>query len=714
MQRLFAIAPRIRVNLGPVQRLLPHRNLVVFSLMLGLLLGGILAVPLSRASLIVVGQPSPVTLAAPSSITFDSDVRTRAAQNAAENAVQPIYITTPGVASQQRRALVDALGMVAERRRDPALDDEDKINALVNFTVPTITTTLATTIVAFSDDEWQRITNEATRLYDDVLRERNDALTEADVVELRERVLPYTPALPTVTQQQREVILYFVGSFLRANRVLDQEATEQRRAEARAAVVPIQVSVVRGENIVRRGDIVDEGDFEKLTRLGLVRGAGGWVTTLQMLILGSLVAWLFATYVRWSHETIWRNSRALLIVAALLAVALLAGRLLVPAWQDAPYVFPLATVSVLLTVLFNGPIALVATLALAPLIGLQHEQSIGLTLTLALGGAAGVFTAQRANRTTQFAWVALSVSCMTALAALVFWYGADANVNTLAQIVLFSALNGALSGVLAIGSYHVLGRMSGVVTPLELMELAHPNQPLLRRLMREAPGTYHHSMVVGNLAEVAAENIGADPLLSRVGAYYHDVGKLLRPYFYTDNQHDRSNVHDVLDPKTSAMIIIDHVREGAKLAREYHLPQRVIDFITQHHGTNLVSYFYYRALQQDADIDIEEFRYPGPKPQTRETAILMLADGVEAAVRAKSQAGSLRSARPDENGEITSGQSIAEIVEQIVNERIAANQLDEAPLTLHDLSVIKESFIQTLQGIYHPRVDYPQVQARAA
>ncbi len=221
-------------------------------------------------------------------------------------------------------------------------------------------------------------------------------------------------------------------------------------------------------------------------------------------------------------------------------------------------------------------------------------------------------------------------------------------------------------------------------------------------------------MVVGNLAEVAAENIGADPLLTRVGAYYHDIGKLLRPYFYTDNQHDRSNVHDVLDPTTSASIIIDHVREGAKLAKQYHLPQRVIDFIPQHHGTNLVSYFYYRALQQDADIDIEEFRYPGPKPQTRETAIMMLADGVEAAVRAKSQAGKLRSARPDENEDVNSGQTIAEIVDQIVNERMVANQLDEAPLTLHDLTVIKESFIQTLQGIYHPRVDYPQVQARAA
>src|SRR3712207_501479 len=185
------------------------------------------------------------------------------------------------------------------------------------------------------------------------------------------------------------------------------------------------------------------------------------------------------------------------------------------------------------------------------------------------------------------------------------------------------------------------------------------------------------ALPICNLAEVAAENIGADPLLARVGAYYHDVGKLLRPYFFTDNQHDRSNVHDVLDAKTSASIIIDHVREGAKMAREYGLPQRVVDFIPQHHGTNVVTYFYQRALQENEDADIDEFRYPGPKPQTREAAIMMLADGVEAAVRAMSQAGKLRPSRPDENGEATSGQTIADIIAKIVNERISAHELDE-------------------------------------
>ncbi len=706
LHRLYLDAPLLR----PFRRIQwPHRNVVGFGVILGLLLGLILAVPLSRASLIAPGQPSPVTLEAPAALTFVSDAATRAAVARAENSVTPSYQTDLSVPSKQRKALVGALDSIEQIRANTSLGTDGQVRAITALPAPAITSTLATNLLRFDDNQWQRVRQEATKLYDSILHERNDTLTEAEVGSIRERVLPTTPELANVTGPEREAITYFVASFLKPNSIVDQARTEQRRAEARAAVSPVQVTVVRGENVVRRGDIVSEADFEKLTKLGLVRGAGGWVTTLQLLLLGALTAWLFATYVHYFQDPIWHNDRALLVVAALLAVALLASRLLLPN-SDVPYGFPLATMSILLTVLFNGQLALVATLAIVPLIGMQHEASIGLAATLALGSTAGIFTAQQARRTGEFAFVGLAVAVITALAALVFWVGPGSDGNTIAQLILFSLANGALSGILAVGSYHFLGRIAGVVTPLELMELSHPNQPLLRRLMREAPGTYHHSMVVSNLAEVAAEDIGADPLLTRVGAYYHDVGKLLRPYFFTDNQHDRSNVHDVLDAKTSASIIIDHVKEGAKLALENGLPQRVVDFIPQHHGTNLVSYFYQRALQENEEADIENFRYPGPKPQTREAAIMMLADGVEAAVRAKSQAGKLRPARPDEAGAAGPGQTIRDIVDQIVNERIAASQLDEAPVTLHDISVIKDSFTQTLHGIYHPRVDYPQAR----
>ena len=274
--------------------------------------------------------------------------------------------------------------------------------------------------------------------------------------------------------------------------------------------------------------------------------------------------------------------------------------------------------------------------------------------------------------------------------------------------------NGALSAMLALGLYNVVGHLADVVTPLQLMELAHPAQPLLRKLIREAPGTYYHSVAVGNLAESAAEAIGADALLLRVAAYYHDIGKTIRPFFFTDNQSDRENVHNDLDPQTSAEIIAEHVREGMEMARAAGLPRQIVEFIPAHHGTSVIKHFYQIALQQQDTVDPERYRYPGPKPRTREQAIMMLADSVEATVRSKAQNGKIVSAREgaaDGNGHAESGkQTLEELVNGIIDERIRSGQLDESPLTLQDIARIRQAFITTLQSIYHPRVDYtPQI-----
>ena len=246
------------------------------------------------------------------------------------------------------------------------------------------------------------------------------------------------------------------------------------------------------------------------------------------------------------------------------------------------------------------------------------------------------------------------------------------------------------------------------------MELAHPNQPLLRKLIREAPGTYYHSVSVGNLAESAAEAIEADALLLRVAAYYHDIGKTIRPYFFTDNQTDRENVHDDLDPRISAEIIADHVREGIKMAQAARLPQPIIDFIATHHGTSVIRNFYQIALQREDSVNVEDYRYPGPRPSTREQGILMLADSVEATVRSKAQHGKLLHTRADEHERLQARadgrQTLEDLVGSIIEERLRSGQLDDTPLTLRDLAQIKQAFVTSLQGIYHPRADYaPQL-----
>jgi putative nucleotidyltransferase with HDIG domain len=247
----------------------------------------------------------------------------------------------------------------------------------------------------------------------------------------------------------------------------------------------------------------------------------------------------------------------------------------------------------------------------------------------------------------------------------------------------------------------LIGPLFDITTTMRLVELGRPDHPLLQRLLREAPATYHHSLMVANLAEQAAERIGADAMLTRVGAYYHDVGKIARPYFFTENQVEGVNPHDRLDPQTSAEVIIDHVRDGLELARRYRLPRRVRAFIPEHHGTNWVSFLYDKAVQLAGDaslVDENDFRHIGPKPQSRETALVMMADACEATVR---------STRP------SNAEEVAEIVNRIIDRRVADGQLSECNLTLRDLELVRETFVSVLKGVFHPRIQYPRREEKA-
>jgi len=265
----------------------------------------------------------------------------------------------------------------------------------------------------------------------------------------------------------------------------------------------------------------------------------------------------------------------------------------------------------------------------------------------------------------------------------------------LLQLLAMGVANAILSSSLTFVTFSLIGRLFGITTSLQLLELARPTHPLFKQLLTKAPGTYHHSIITSNMAERAAEAIGADALLARVGSYYHDIGKTTRPYFFAENQNDGENPHDRLDPRTSAEIIIAHTADGLALARKYGLPDKVRDFIAEHHGTNLVTYFYRRANQENPQGSVNEelFRYPGPKPQSKETAIVMLADSIEAWVRAN---------RPATQAEME------RVIRQVINDRLVSGQLDECDLTLRDLDKIREAFSSVLQGIFHPRVQYPE------
>lgn len=683
------------------------------ALALGLALWAVTAIQPPTNPDLQPGQPSPISIQATHSTSYVSEWRTELDRARAESAPETVaYARDLNVLTQQRLLLADLLQTITQIRSDPTLrvaDERAKIAALPNSTL-VISPELAIQISQLDDAEWAEVRRLSLDLYDRSVGEYQFALDDTAVTQLRSFSLPYWASLMAVQSPEREMIVLFAGSYLRSNLVVDEGATSERKAAARAAVKPVTVQILQGESIVRAGDVVTPDVQEKLQALGLLSLKTDWVVVGGKGLLAALIALVFGGFVARTQREVAGSSRALLTVVALCATMVLLARLTISLGSGWIFAFPLALAVLLVAALFNSGLALFTAGMLALPIAFLTNKQLDVAAALLLGSVAGVFIVGRGERTLKFVLAGLATGAVTSLTAVGFALTAPGVApEELATRALLGLGNGALSAVLALGLYNVAGHVAGVVTPLQLMELAHPAQPLLRKLIREAPGTYYHSIAVGNLAESAAEAIGADALLLRVASYYHDIGKTVRPFFFTDNQSNRENVHNELDPQTSAEIIADHVREGAALARAARLPRQIVDFIPTHHGTSVIRHFYQIALQRHDAVDINDFRYPGPRPRTREQAIMMLADTVEATVRSKFQHGKVITTR-EANGRNGEGQTLDELVEQIIDERIRSGQLDESPLTLYDLARIRQAFISTLRGIYHPRVDYaPQV-----
>jgi cyclic-di-AMP phosphodiesterase PgpH len=374
------------------------------------------------------------------------------------------------------------------------------------------------------------------------------------------------------------------------------------------------------------------------------------------------------------------------------------------------FMLPMAAAPMLVACLLDLGLGLVVTIVLGMLTAFVGFSRLdpGLSLQLPrdvlqmvavflLGGLAGVFVVKRAERANRYLMAGGSVAGVTFLTLLAFWLmsGERRGVDLL-WMFSASSLGGVLSAVVGMGAGSIVGPVFGITTRMQLMALAQLEHPLLRRLQQEAPGTFHHSAIVGNLAERAADLIDADALLVRAGCYFHDIGKLVKPSYYIENQANGESPYDNLTPQASARMVIDHVSAGMELARRHGVPDKVRAFIPEHHGTRLVTYFFRKAFAEDPGVDPEPFRYTGPKPQTRETAIVMLADSVEAVVRSSHDRSPSR---------------IEALVQAVIGERAAEGQLEQCELTLRDLKTIRDSFIATLRGVYHARIEYPAPSA---
>ncbi|CAM3265753.1 HDIG domain-containing metalloprotein [Rhodothermus bifroesti] len=474
--------------------------------------------------------------------------------------------------------------------------------------------------------------------------------------------------------------------------------------ERQARISPTYGLVKAGEVIVQRGQVITEDIKRKLTSLERAQQERGGAVLLWKRVLGQLLLTLatylfFFLYLFLLRRPIFDNNAQVLLIALIFAAILGLYAIAVRLPTLAMYAVPVAIASVLLTVIFDSRVALFGTITLAFIGGHLLSYNFEFVFATVFAGTLGIFSVRDIKNRGQFFLSAgmVFLGYLVVLGASALWHPA-ASGRFLSDLLLVG-LNAILL-LLAYPLLWVFERAFDITTDLTLLELSDTNRPLLKELSLRAPGTFNHSLQVANLAEAAAAAIGANALLVRVGALYHDIGKMVKPEYFVENQRPGMNPHANLKPRMSALIIASHVKEGLEIGRQYGLPRRVLDFIPMHHGTSRIEYFYRKAIEQTGDPNLPdtEFRYPGPKPNSKETAILMLADSVEAASRTIEEPTHKR---------------LEALIEQIVQARIEDGQLDDTDLTFQDLRQIKQTFLQMLLAIYHIRIKYPGDEAES-
>ena len=642
-----------------------------------------------------VGQLAPRDIRAQRDVTFDSASRTEEARDAAADQVTPVTETIKSPADNQEDQLVafDTMSRRVVRildQRDNGTIDGDEVADRLTDDAPDIPFLQRSAVAALDANRWQAVAGAARVALQTILA---DPIREDSLFEVRTAVRD----LVTTDLQgaERDLAGDLAGAFVAATELTDQELTDQQIQQARAEVPPVEVTVRTGQRIVNEGDPITVEQFEMLDALALTRPQVEVGTVVGNALVAILLASLLVAYLARFEPGIWHRNRSVLLFFLAIVVSAVALRVAADRTLLA-FMVPTSATVLLLGILLQGGAGAAAAAALAVLAGIMNREAFELTVYVLVGGIAALLAITRAERLNAFVRVFGALAASNVAVVVAFSLLDQRSILAAVQLGGAGIFNAAVSVALAAGSFAVLGNVFGIMTVFQMLELANPSNRLLRRLLLETPGTYHHSVMVGNLAERAAETIGADPLLARVAAYYHDVGKMKNPLAFIENQAGAHNIHDDLPAETSARIISGHIRDGIDLGYEHGLPVQVIGFIPQHHGTSVMSYFLGKALREasgrDELVDERIYRYPGPKPQTREAAILMLADGVEASVRAL-----------DEKDE----ESIRAMVDRIVDARVEDGQLDEAELTLRNIAQIKNAFVGQLLGMYHSRIKYP-------
>lgn len=580
------------------------------------------------------------------------------------------------------------------RKKDADLDTKkDELGILLDISSPSIKAFVIDYLLKTDEKNIQQVFDKTSLTLTNIL---SVGVTETDADHLDKIINKNLSS--NISKPQATVIRSLLEQVVVPNLVVNEYATDIAKRNAQALVKPYEVTFERGDKILFEGEPVT-----KLKKAALVK-AGYNVIDVNykgygiVFVLVGLCTLAFLNYLR-TFEKAYLNPEYLIITAVLILSVSIISAFIPPAFPA--YILPFPALIMLLTIFTNPRVAFVSSTFLLIILSIVMEYNLDLVCAFVLINFISMEAIARIKFSRRFDLIKIGIQIGLLSAAIVCTIHLiekcliEVSNMLILTDCIYVMLNGVLSGVIVLGLLPVLENSFKIITPYGLAELADHNQPLLKRLQFEAPGTYHHSLMVSNLCEAAAEAVGGNPILARVGAFYHDIGKLKRPLFFVENQSyfGIENPHTKLNPRLSKMVITAHPKDGVELAKEYGLPSIISNFILQHHGEGLASYFYNQAVSEEGieNVKKEQFRYTGPKPNMKETAILMLADAVESAVR------SLKTPTNEE---------IENIIDKIITERLNDGQLSDSPLTLKDLKIIATTFNRILRGMQHNRIKY--------
>lgn len=654
---------------------------------------------------IVINEIVENTVISPKNVQYISMILTNNRKDSAASAIEDIYVLNPDIRDIQV-ALLDQrlieINLIRINKVTALSAKESEINEL---TLTDLSIDSVNQILNMKDEQWQTIAMAAKNSLTRIL---TSSLTLQETLVIKNNLNNYID--PAFSNMENQLISQLIFLLIQPNLIVDQDRTNLLKDQARAMQPLESITVNKGDVILSKGSLITAQDYEMLNQIGLLNQSLDFVALLTIFsksLLLTLVTSLFLYFLK--PNSLASFKKIFLFSMLLILPILLIEIFYLNFFNDNSiyffYLLPIIAFPMVALVLTDFSVAMLLTSLIAIVIATISLDSWNTSLflnnnvelsqswmTFFVSSLTAIIILRRADRQQQYIYAAAVSSSASILCSFIFWINQSILSSFDFLLIVISTISGSIfSAILALGLVNILSVFFGIVTRVKLMELAQLDNPLLRKLQDEAPGTFQHSLLVGTLVERAADRINADSLLARVGAYYHDIGKLISPSFFVENTSDKSP-HDSLDPIQSTRVIHQHVTAGIETARKANLPDIIIQFIQQHHGTRLASFFYRIAAEENPSIDIELFRYPGPKPQSKEVALVMLADSAEAAVRASKD---------------HSTEAILSIVNEVIKERFDEDQFDECDLSIKQIRIAGDSIASALTAVVHPRVNYP-------